>query len=422
MSQFDRRGFLKLGAILPWGYVSWGDVLRAQVQPKKDLSVIHLFLQGGLSQMDSFDPKPDADPKYRSPFKTIPTNVDGLRVTEHLPLSAKQADKYTVIRSMTHKKSAHGEAVTLLLTGHDALPTLQPPSMGSLIEKELGPRNELPGYVWVPQSPGNSARGGFLGPTYNPFDAGETNVPRYSVRDLDLPMGVDWSRMEGRHSLLSFVDSRIAKWDTTQTFESIDSYYQTALDLMRSPLAKKAFDINAEPEKLRDKYGRTTMGQGCLLARRLVEAGVRFVTVSKQGQAWDHHSNIFPLLSNSFLPEFDAAYAALLEDLSERGMLDSTLVLMTGEFGRTPEINVNAGRDHWPACFTVTIAGAGFEGGRVIGASDKDGKFITDTPVEVPDFMATLYHRLGVDHTKENMSNIGRPLRIVPDGEPLTFL
>jgi hypothetical protein len=422
MSQFDRRGFLKLGAILPWGYVSWGDVLRAQAKPKKDISVIHLFLQGGLSQMDSFDPKPDSDPKYRSPFKTIPTNVAGLRVTEHLPLSAKQADKYTVIRSMTHKKSAHGEAVTLLLTGHDALPTLQPPSMGSLIEKELGPRNELPGYVWVPQSPGNSARGGFLGPTFNPFDAGETNVPRYSVRDLDLPMGVDWSRMEGRHSLLSFVDSRIAKWDTTQTFESIDSYYQTALDLMRSPLAKKAFDINAEPEKLRNKYGRTTMGQGCLLARRLVEAGVRFVTVSKQGQAWDHHSNIFPLLSNSFLPEFDAAYATLLEDLSERGMLDSTLVLMTGEFGRTPEINVNGGRDHWPACFTVTIAGAGFEGGRVVGASDKDGMFITDTPVEVPDFMATLYHRLGVDHTKENVSNIGRPLRIVPDGEPLAFL
>ena len=249
MRQFDRRGFLKIGAIIPWGYVGWGDVLRAEAVPKKNISVIHLFLQGGLSQMDSFDPKPDADPKFRSPFTTIPTNVAGLQVTEHLPLSAKQADKYTVIRSMTHKKAAHGEAVTLLLTGHDALPTLQPPSMGSVISKELGPRNELPAYVWAPQSPGNSARGGFFGPTYNPFDAGETNVPQYSVRDLDLPMGVDWARMEGRHSLLSFVDARIAKWDTTQTFESIDSYYQTALDLMRSPLAKKAFDINAEPAR-----------------------------------------------------------------------------------------------------------------------------------------------------------------------------
>jgi hypothetical protein len=424
MSGFDRRGFLKLGAILPWGYFSLGDLLRAQTPGpgKKELSVIHLFLQGGLSQMDSFDPKPSADSRYRSPFKSIPTNVPGLQVTEHLPLTARQADKYTVIRSMNHKKSAHGEAVTMLLTGHDALPTLQPPSIGSVVNKELGPRNELPAYVWIPQSPGNSARGGFLGPTFNPFDAGEANVPKYSVRDLDLPMGVDWARMEGRHSLVSYVDSRISQWDTTNAFESIDSYYRTALDLMRSPLAKKAFDIGAEPEKLRDKYGRTTMGQGCLLARRLVESGVRFVTVSKQGQAWDHHSNIFPLLANSFLPEFDAAYAALLEDLADRGLLDSTIVLVTGEFGRTPEINVNGGRDHWPNCFAITVAGGGIEGGRVIGESDKDGKFIKDAPVKVPDFMASIYHKLGVDFTKENLSNIGRPLRIVPDAEPLAFL
>lgn len=420
MTQFDRRGFLKIGAILPWGYLSWGDALRAEV--KKDISVIHLFLQGGISQIDSFDPKPDCDPKFRSVFKTIPTNVSGMQVTEHLPFTAKQADKYTVIRSMTHKKSAHGEAVTLLLTGHDALPTLQPPAMGSVVQKELGPRNELPGYVWIPQSPGNSSRAGFLGATYNPFNAGEANVPKYAVRDLDLPMGVDWSRMEGRYSLLSMVDSKIRNWDTTGTFDSIDSYYRTALDLMRSPLAKKAFDINQEPEKLRDRYGRTTMGQACLLARRLVESGVRFVTVSKAGQAWDHHSNIFPLLANSFLPEFDSAFATLLDDLSERGMLDSTLVLVTGEFGRTPEINANGGRDHWPGCFSVVVAGAGIQGGRVIGASDKDGKGILDTPVQVPDFMASIYHKVGIDYTKEYVSNIGRPLRIVPDGKPLAFL
>ncbi len=164
------------------------------------------------------------------------------------------------------------------------------------------------------------------------------------------------------------------------------------------------------------------MGQRCLLARRLVEAGVRFVTVSKAGQAWDHHSNVFPLLANSFLPEFDAADATLLEDLSDRGMLDSTIVLVTGEFGRTPEINVNGGRDHHPACFSVTIAGGGIEGGRVIGESDKDGMFITDTPVQVPDFMASVYQKLGVDYTMEYISNIGRPLRIVPDGKPLSFL
>lgn len=420
MENFDRRGFLKMGAILPWGCLSWGDVLRAQ--GRKDISVIHLFLQGGLSQIDSFDPKPDCDPKFRSPFKTIGTRIPELQVTEHLPLTAKQADKFVTIRSMTHKKSAHGEAVTLLLTGHDALPTLQPPSMGSVVAKELHARNELPPYVWVPQSPGNSSRGGFLGATFNPFNAGEANAPKYSVRDLDLPMGVDWARMQGRSSLLNLVDSKIANWDTGNTFASIDSYYQSALDLMRSPRAKKAFDIAQEPEKLRERYGRTTMGQGCLLARRLVEAGVRFVTVSKAGQAWDHHSNIFPQLANSFLPEFDAAYATLLADLSDRGMLESTIVLVTGEFGRTPEVNANGGRDHWPGCFSVTVAGGGIEGGRVIGASDKDGMLIKDTPVQVPDFMASIYSRLGIDYTKENVSNIGRPLRIVPDGKPLSFL
>ncbi len=424
-NKFDRRGFLKLGAILPWGYLSWADVLRAQgeaAKPKKDISVIHLFLQGGLSQMDSFDPKPDCDTKFRSVFKTIPTKTPGIHFTEHLPLTAKQSEKFTLIRSMTHKKSAHGEAVTLLLTGQDIVPTLLAPSMGSVVMKELGPRNELPGYVWTPQGPGNAARAGFLGPRYNPFNAGEPNVPKYSVRDLDLPMGVDWSRMEGRYSLLNLVDSKVAAWDTGSTFESIDSNYKTALELMRSPLAKKAFDIAKEPEKLRDRYGRTTMGQSCLLARRLVESGVRFVTISKTGQPWDHHNDIFPQLANSFLPEFDAAYATLLDDLAERGMMDSTLVIVTGEFGRTPEINVNGGRDHWPNCFSATVAGAGIQGGRTIGASDKDGMFVADTPVQVPDFMASIYRKLGIDFTKEYVSNIGRPLRIVQDGKPLAFL
>jgi Protein of unknown function (DUF1501) len=225
MEKFDRRGFLKIGAIMPWGFLSWADVLRAE--GRKDISVIHLFLQGGLSQMDSFDPKPDCDPKFRSAFKTIRTTVPELQVSEHLPLTARQAGKFVTIRTMTHKKSAHGEAVTLLLTGHDALPTLQPPSMGSVVCKELRPRNELPAYVWIPQSPGNASRGGFLGATYNPFNAGEANVQKYSVRDLDLPMGVDWARMQGRSSLLNLVDSKIAQWDTGSTFATRRSLPRT---------------------------------------------------------------------------------------------------------------------------------------------------------------------------------------------------
>ena len=417
MSDFDRRSFLKIGSIAPFGWLSWGDILRAE--PRKDISIIHILLGGGLSHMDSFDPKPDCNPKFRSVFKAIPTKVDGLQVCEHLPLTAQQADKYVVIRSMTHKVGSHEGAMALMMSGHELLPTIRHPGLGAVVAKERGSRNELPAYVAIPSS-NRYSQGGFLGPQHNPFHAGDPNVPKYSVRDLDLPMGVDWSRMEGRYSLLSLVDSKIEKWDTSNTFESIDSYYRSALELMRSPRAKKAFDIAQEPDKLRDKYGRTGTGQGALLARRLVEAGVRFVTVSRGN--WDHHTNVFPNLSNDYLPELDRAYAALLEDLADRGMLDTTLVLVTGEFGRTPEINVYGGRDHWPNVFSLTIAGGGIRGGRVWGASDRDAMFVKDNPVEVPDFVATLYHKLGVDYTKEYVSNIGRPIKLAGDGKPLAFL
>jgi len=418
MHHFSRRAFLRAGSIVPFGYLSWGDVLRAQAKPKKDISVIQLWLGGGLSHIDSFDPKTDCDPKYRTLFKTIPTKVDGLQFCEHLPLSAKQADKFVVIRSMTHKEGSHEKASTLLLTGHDELPTIKHPAIGAVVNKEFGTRNELPAFVSIPG--GRSRNGaGFLGPQYNPFAAGDPNVAKYSVRDLNLPMGVDWARMEGRYSLLSMVDSSIEKWDTSNTFESIDSYYKSALELVRSPRAKKAFDIAEEPEKLRDKYGRTGMGQGCLLARRLVEAGVRFLTVSRGN--WDHHTNVFPNLANDYLPELDRAFAALVEDLHERGMLDSTLVLVTGEFGRTPEINLYGGRDHWPNAFSLAIAGAGIQGGRVWGASDNNGMYVKDNPVEAQDLIATIFHKLGIDLDKEYVSNIGRPIKVA-HGKPLAFL
>jgi uncharacterized protein (DUF1501 family) len=423
---FDRRGFLRIGSVAAFGSLSWADVMRLRAaapasQGRKDISIIHLWLAGGLSHLDTLDMKLDADRKYRSIFKAIPTSVDGLQICEHLPRTAKLMNKVTLIRSMTHKQSAHGAAQTLMLSGHDALPTLLVPAVGSVVYKELGQKNELPPYVVVPQPRGNNARAGFLGPRYNPFSAGEVNVAKYAVRDMDLPMGVDWARMEGRHSLMNVVDSKFKAWDTTDTFETLDSYYQAAFELMRSPRAKAAFDISKEPDKLRDGYGRTAMGQGCLLARRLVEAGVRFVSVGKGDNAWDHHGNIFPSYANEFMPELDEAFSALLADLEQRGMLGTTLVVLTGEFGRTAEINVNNGRDHWPNCFSMVLAGAGVPEGQVIGASDKDGMYVKDRPVEVPDMMATLFKKLGVDYTKEYVSNIGRPLRI-SDGHPLTFL
>ncbi len=224
MHYFDRRAFLKIGSIAPFGFLSWGDVLRAQTK-KKDISVIHLLLGGGLSHIDTFDLKPDCSPKFRGIFKSIPTNVDGLQICEHLPLTAKQADKYVVIRSMTHKIGSHEGAMAIMMSGHELLPTIRHPGMGSVVTKELGPRNELPAYVAIPSS-SRYGQGGFLGPKHNPFSAGDSNVPKYAVRDLDLPLGVDWARMEGRYSLLSMVDAEIEKWDTSNTFESIDSYYR----------------------------------------------------------------------------------------------------------------------------------------------------------------------------------------------------
>ena len=429
MGHFDRRAFLKVGSLSLFGWMGYGDVVRLRAQapaakpPKRDLSVIHLWLTGGMSQLDTFDPKPGIDSTYRSLFKPIPTNVSGLQICEHLPLTALQADKYVVIRSMTHKQAAHEAACSLILSGHRPLATIENPAVQTVVAKELGPRNELPPVVSIPGATGDWEKAGFLGPRYNPFSAGNPNEDDFQVRDMNLPMGVDWTRVDHRRSLLSVVDEKFRRMDTTGISETMDSYYQTAFDLMRSERAKKAFNIDEEPTKLREKYGRTSLGQGALLARRLVESGVRFVTVSRGFNAWDHHKDIFRNLANTFLPELDRAYATLLEDLHERGMLESTLVIVTGEFGRTPEINVDAGRDHWPNSFSLTMAGGGITGGRVWGETDENAMFVKSDPVEVPDLIATIYKKLGIDYHKEYHSNIGRPVRLVADGhEPLQFL
>ncbi len=429
MEHFDRRAFIKLGSLSLFGLISYGDILRLRAQSpakdsaNKDISIIHLWLSGGISHLDSFDPKSDIDSRYRSQFKKIPTNVSGIELCEHLPRTARQADKYVIIRSMTHKQAAHEAASALILSGHDPLPTIHYPAMQAVVAKELGPRNELPPVVTMPAPTGNWETAGFLGPRYNPFSAGNPNEDNYQVRDMNLPMGVDWSRVDHRRSLLSVLDNKFRRMDTTGISETMDSYYQSSFDLMRSERAKKAFNIAQEPEKLREKYGRTSLGQGALLARRLVESGVRFVTVSRGLNTWDHHGGVFRSLANEFLPELDCAYATLLEDLHQRGMLDSTIVIVAGEFGRTPEINSNAGRDHWPNVFSLSMAGGGITGGRVLGASDQDGKFVKDDPVEVPNLIAAIYKKLGIDYHKEYLSNIGRPVRLVRDGStPLDFL
>jgi Protein of unknown function (DUF1501) len=419
LNSFDRRTFLRVGGLTLFGHLGFAESLALRAASPspfstgRDISVILLWCAGGVSQMETWDPKPEADEKYRGKFGVIPTNVDGILISEHLPMSAKLADKYAILRSMTAKDAVHESAQAFALTGHAPLPGLLFPAVGSIVSNELPARNELPSYILTGGPAATWEQATFLGPKHNPFMAGNPNTENYRVRDLDLPMGVDWSRVEQRNSLLTMADRYFRQFDTSRVIESMGTHYQTALNLISSPRAKQAFDIKAEPETLRERYGRSAMGQGCLLARRLVEAGVRFVSI--RGSGWDHHQDVFNNLSRNNLPEFDRAFSALIEDLSQCGLLESTLVLMATEFGRTPELNVNAGRDHWPNAFSIVVAGGGIQGGRVIGQTDKNCFAVTERPVHVEELLATIYMKLGIDFSKIYSTPIGRPVRIIDE-------
>lgn len=429
LNRFDRRSFLSVGSLGLYGTLRWSDLLAMQAkgsgrpsgQNDQQLSIILLWLKGGVSQFETWDPKPHADPRFRGKFSAIPTNVPGIHIGEHLPLSAKIADKYTIIRSMTSRDAVHETAQAFMLSGHAPLPTLSIPAMGSVVSNELPWSGVLPLYVVTGGPAAVWEQGGFLDAKHNPFVAGNPNAVNYQVRDLELPLGVDWARMDRRHSLLSLADDYFRKMDTANVIDTMDAHYETALNLISSEEAKVAFDIGAEPESLRERYGRSSTGQGCLLARRLVEAGVRFVSV--RGRGWDHHFDLFETISQDNLPEFDRAFSTLLQDLEERGMLKSTMVIVATEFGRTPEINVNSGRDHWPMAFSIVVAGGGIEGGRVIGKTDRNCREVTERPIRVPELVATVYHKLGIDFGKFYQTPIDRPIRLVDEPfEPIPEL
>jgi hypothetical protein len=417
-SLFGRRDFLRIGSLGALG-VSLDGVLRAGA--KRDISCILLWQSGGCGHLDTFDLKPDAPKEIRGEFKPIPTNVPGIQICEHLPFTARQADKFTILRSMKSRENNHERAINYLLTGYLPLPTLEFPSVGSVISKELGPKNGLPPYVAVPNS-FPSYGGGYLGGAYNPFIAGDPNVSGYQVRDLTLPADVDWTRVANRNFLLKQMDAKFRAIEASADMAAMDSFYQKAYDLLRSPAARKAFDIGAEKESLRERYGRTPVGQGALLARRLVESGVRFVTVAKGWLNYDTHGDNFNIMKKALLPEFDRAFAGLLEDLHERGMLDTTLVIAMGEFGRTPKVNDAAGRDHHSKAWSVALAGAGIPGGRVLGSTDKNGVEVTDLPVEPEDLLYTIYTLFGVDPAREYQTPIGRPVKPVNGGRVIPGL
>lgn len=413
----SRREFLFVGLIGSLG-LTLGDVFRLQAQPvsakARAKAVINIFLPGGIASQESFDPKLLVPIEYRGPFGSIKTKLDGICFSEQLKKTAEIADKICVVRAMTHGEADHGRGTHNMFTGWRPSPAVQYPSIGSIVSHELGPRNDLPPYVCVPTQPNQYAGTGFLGSAYGPFSLGADPADKsFQVRDLNLPKGVDDARFSERREMRTVVDSHFSALEKSDALDGMDAFYQRAYAMMSSSQARAAFDLRQEPEKLRDEYGRNAAGQRMLLARRLVEAGVRFVSLTYGG--WDHHDNIRTGISNQ-MPAFDQAFAALIRDLDARGALDSTLVLVTTEFGRTPKINKTGGRDHYPKVFSIVMAGGGIKAGSVYGSTDPTGTEPDDNPLTVPDYAATVYSLLGIDWEKTLLAG-ARPVKIIKDGE-----
>ena len=435
-----RRDLLKLSAagVVGFSMSGWLETLASQAaaDPRRRKSCILLWMSGGPSQIDTFDPKPDH--VNGGPFRAIATSVTGIRISEHLPQLSTQLRDIAIIRSMSTQEMDHGRASHLLRTGYLPQGALQYPTLGSLVSRELGAAdNPLPNFVSIaPYRLFNQdAYGsGFLGPMHAPLtvaDAGPNGVPpgpngdhstALRVQNLAPAAGVQRPQVAGRIRLLEEMERDFAAPRPGVISESHRAAYDRAARLMLSP-AGRAFDLDQEPNRIRDLYGRNLFGQGCLLARRLIERGVAFVEVSlgtfgggnagAEAYAWDTHNDNFNIVRR--LSEMlDSAWATLMIDLRARGMLDSTLIVWMGEFGRTPVINPQAGRDHYNQAFSAVLAGGGIRGGQVIGATSRDGMTIeANRRTSVPDLLATVFRALGIDPTRQILSNVGRPIRIV---------
>ena len=433
----ERRDFLRLGTAGLFGMgLSLSGLLQSQARAQargrstEDVSLIFIFLRGGMSTIDAWDLKPDAAAEFRGEFRPIATNASGILIGENMPRLAGQMDKVSLIRSFRHGNSSHGHADHYMLTGYNPTaafnPTLSPnnqrPAVGAIIAKKLGPRGSVPPYVCLPKMH-PSAGSAYLGASAAPFVIeADPNAPDFAVPDVVPPPSLELARLESRRELLGKIDrfQRAAESTASQDARAVGAFRQKAFDLMTSTSAKAAFDIQKEPDRLRDEYGRNSLGQGCLMARRLVEAGVRCVTVEHSN--WDTHSDNFNVLKTHLLPALDGAMAALFRDLADRGLLEKTLVVVSGEFGRTPRINKDAGRDHWGPAFTVALGGGGLKGGVVIGRTDARGEKPADDPHGPEDLAATIYRRLGIDSEEEFITPEGRPVKIVNGGRVMNAL
>jgi uncharacterized protein (DUF1501 family) len=428
----SRRGVLRAG-VLGLAGLGLDDLLRARARAEgsgrgDDVSVILIWLDGGPPQHETYDPKPDAPEANRGPLGAIPTAVPGVIVSELLPEHARLMDKISLIRTVHHDNGDHFAAAHWMLTGafgaNAANQTPVLPSAGSVVARLKGPKRPgMPAYVGLPNThsvgivPGYHGAA-FLGRAYDPFRAdGDPNSPGYQVPELALPGDLSAARLEDREGLLRTLDAACRSMDGRR--DEVDRFTAEAFDLLTSPEARRAFDLAQESPRLRDRYGRHQWGQSALLARRLVEAGVRFVTLTFGG--WDYHSSLERGMKN-VLPVLDAAVATLVDDLHQRGRLDSTIVLVMGEFGRTPVINKGLpqdpipGRDHWGQVMSVLIAGGGLKPGVVVGESNARGEVPKERPVRPADLIATLYHQLGLDPEAVFLDRLNRPIPIVPHG------
>jgi uncharacterized protein (DUF1501 family) len=407
-----RRSFLNAGSLGFLGIALRDYLSAAPASPAKATSVILLWLEGGPSHIDTWDPKANSN------FKPISTNVAGVQVSELLPKMAKRMDKFALVRSMHTRGTDHPQATHYAITGHEINPAMQFPSLGSIITKELGSRNAVPAHVLVPKWDRTRQyeeyfRGAFLGGEFDPMCIPDPSRPGFEVTDLSLPKTVSQAAVESRSAFLKAVDRRYRSLDETVEHTNMDVYSEQAWKMILTPAVRDAFDLSKESEKTKERYGKDSVGQSALLARRLVEAGSRFVTAAGyHANSWDTHSDNDKGHRDRLAPTLDRTLTALVDDLDERGLLSTTLVIAMGEFGRTPIINAALGRDHWPNCWSLALAGAGIKTGQVVGASDERGYNVMDRVVTMGDLYATIYKVLGIDWTKEYMSPIGRPLKI----------
>ena len=422
--RMTRRDALKRGIAGAAG-LALMDPFRRRVQSApleaKAKSVIQIWMWGGPSHLDTFDPKPDAGNDYSGPLKNpIPTNVEGIRISELLPLLAQQADKYSIIRSMTHGNNSHETASYIVQTGHEP-GRLVYPCVGAVVSLfkgvKQGYKGLVPPYIVLTQPQGRFSEAGFLGPLYKPFaTGGDPARTPFAVEGI-VAKGITDERQRNRRDLLQNLDSLGQLMPNNPHFQQFDEAGQKAYDLMFGE-ARKLFDLSEESDELRDKYGRNTFGQSCLIARRLVEHGVPYITINYKG--WDTHKQHFETMRRN-LPQMDAGMATLLQDLSDRGLLDSTIIWWSGEFGRGPKVQWeapwNGGRSHYGKCFCAVVAGGGFKGGHVVGASTENGTEVAERPVYPEDLIGSMYALLGIDPDGPLPNPRGMDLKVMPASE-----